>query len=197
MSKKAIYYIGFFAVLILVFFLVVKKWLVANNTISVVQPFSFVNQDGKPVTDKDFEGKVYVAEYFFTNCTGICPRMNANLKQVYERFKDEKDFRILSHTCDPERDSVPQLRKYANTLGVNTSTWIFVTGRKDSLYKAARTSYTLDDPANNLKSIDDVFLHTEFWALVNKKGQVKRIYDGLLQSEVEKMMHDIEGMLKE
>ena len=83
-----------------------------------VQPFSFINQDGKLVTDKDVEGKVYVAEYFFTTCNGICPTMNNNMKRVYEKFKNEKDFLILSHTSDPERDSVSTLKKYADSLGL-------------------------------------------------------------------------------
>lgn len=197
MSKKALLYIGFFAVLIFGFYMVVKKWLVTNTVVSMVRPFTFINQDGQPVTNNDMKGKVYVAEFFFTNCTGICPIMNSNLKTVYERFKNEDNFRILSHTCDPERDSVQQLKRYATAQGVNTSRWIFVTGRKDSLYKAARLSYTLDDPANNLRSIDDDFLHTQFWALVNTKGEVKKIYDGLKPSEVNAMIGDIEDMLKD
>lgn len=197
MSKKGWLYIGFFTVLIIGFFLVVKKWMVRNDTISVVQPFSFTNQDGKQVTDKDMEGKVYVAEYFFTNCTGICPTMNGNMKKVYEKYKGEKDFVILSHTCDPERDSVQQIKKYADSMQVNTSQWIFLTGRKDSLYTMARVSYTIDDPVNNLKNIEDDFLHTQFWALVNRKGEVKKIYDGLKESEVNELITDIEKMLKD
>ena len=80
MSKKAVFYIGFFVALIIIFFLIVRPWIKRNDTISVVQPFSFINQDGKTVTDKDVEGKVYVAEYFFTTCQGICPTMNTNMK---------------------------------------------------------------------------------------------------------------------
>ena len=196
MSKKAMFYIVFFIALITIFFLTVRPWIKRKDTISVVQPFSFVNQDGKMVTDKDVEGKVYVAEYFFTTCRGVCPRLNTNMRKVYERFKDEKDFLILSHTCDPERDSVQQLKKYADSLGVNTSKWIFLTGRKDSLYTTASISYTIDDPANNLKNIDDDFLHTQFWALVNKKGEVKKVYDGLKESEINAMIKEIEKTLK-
>jgi protein SCO1 len=195
MSKKARIYSGFFVTLILIFFLTVKPWIKKKDTISVVQPFSFINQDGKLVTDKDVEGKVYVAEYFFISCTGICPTLNTNMKRVYERFKDQKDFLILSHTCDPERDSVPKLKKYADSLGVNTSQWIFLTGRKDSLYTAARISYTIDDPANNLKNIEDDFLHTQYWALVSKNGEVKKIYDGLKEKEIDAMIKEIEKQL--
>lgn len=197
MSKKGWLYTGFFVVLIAGFYLVVRKWIVRNDTISVVQPFSFVNQDGKIVTDRDMEGKVYVAEYFFTTCPGICPTMNNNMKKVYERFKDEKDFFILSHTSDPQRDSAQQLKKYADSMGVNTEKWIFLTGRKDSLYNTARISYTIDDPANNLRNIEDDFLHTQFWALVDRNGDVKRIYDGLKDDEIDELINDIGRMLKQ
>src|SRR5687768_13884053 len=82
MTKKGIFYIVFFVVLVSLFYIVVRRWIRANDTISVVQPFSFTNQDGKQVTDKDVAGKVYVVEYFFTTCGGICPRMNTNMKRV-------------------------------------------------------------------------------------------------------------------
>jgi len=197
MSKKALLYIGFFAVLVIAFFLVVKQWIVRKDTISVVQPFSFVNQDGQRFTNRDVEGKVYVAEYFFTTCPGICPTMNTNMNKVYQRFKGNKDFLILSHTCDPEQDSASQLKKYADSMQVDTHQWIFLTGRKDSLYTMARLSYTIDDPKNNLRNIDDDFLHTQFWALVNRKGEVKKIYDGLKDEEINELITDIETMLKE
>lgn len=195
MTRKGISYTIFFAVLFIVFYIVVKQWLVKNDAISVVRPFSFVNQDGNRVTEKDMAGKVYVVEYFFTTCTGICPRMNNNMKTVYEEFKAQPDFYILSHTSDPERDSVQKMKKYADSLGVNTAKWIFLTGPKDSLYTAARMSYTIDDPANNMKSVDESFLHTQFWALVNRKGEVKKIYDGLKESEILELKKDIRKML--
>ena len=197
MSRKTVFYIGFFVVLTLIFYLAIAKSIRKKDTISVVQPFAFLNQDGQRITDKDMEGKVYVAEFFFTTCTGICPRMNNNMRTVYDRFKDEKDFRILSYTCDPERDSVAQLKKYSDSLKVNTTKWIFLTGRKDSLYTLARNSYTIDDPANNVNSIDDQFLHSQLWALVNKRGEVKRVYDGLKPSEVDAMMKQIKKLLNE
>ena len=196
MSKKTLVYVGFFVVLIVVFYIAVRPWIKRKDTISVVQPFAFINQDGRTVSQDDVAGKVYVAEYFFTTCPGICPTMNNNLKRVYEKFKGQNDFLILSHTSDPERDSVPVLKHYADSLGVDTKQWIFLTGRKDSLYNTARVSYTIDDPANNLKNIDDDFLHTQFWALVNRNGEVKKVYDGLKESEIKSMMREIEKMLK-
>ncbi|MEO6613744.1 MAG: SCO family protein [Chitinophagaceae bacterium] len=202
MSKKKLFYIGFFVSLALVFYLVLS-FVIPGFTkkstppISYVRPFSFTTQDGQPFTDKDVAGKVYVAEYFFTTCKGICPRMNNNMKLVYEALKEEKDFLILSHTCDPDNDSVAQMKKYADSLGVDTRKWIFLTGRKDSLYNMARVSYTIDDPADNLLNLDDDFMHSQLWALVDKKGDVKKIYDGLKQSEVNQLTRDAKKLLKE
>ncbi len=202
MSKKGRFYTIFFILLTVVFYFALAKAIPGFtkkgvSPISFVRPFAFKNQDGKMVTEKDVAGKVYVAEYFFTTCKGICPKMNNNLKKVYDELKGEKDFLILSHTCDPETDSVAQMKKYADSLGVDTKKWIFLTGRKDSLYNMARVSYTIDDPVNNLKNIDDDFLHTQFWALVDKNGNVKKIYDGLKQSEVKELVKDARRLLKE
>ena len=202
MSKKRLLYIGFFTVLVVGFYFIITRLIPEFSKggvapVSYIRPFAFTNQDGKTITEKDVAGKVFVAEYFFTTCKGICPRMNNNMKQVYERFKDEKDFLILSHTCDPETDSAAKLKHYSDSMGVNTSRWMFLTGRKDSLYTMARVSYTIDDPANNLKNIEDDFLHTQFWALVNRKGDVKKIYDGLKESEVKELIKDAISMMKE
>lgn len=202
MSKKTTFYITFFSILVVVFYLVMNN-LIPGFTkskmtpISTVQPFSFINQDGRLITDKEVAGKVYVAEYFFTTCRGICPKMNNQMRRVYERFRGEKDFLIVSHTCDPQRDSASALKHYADSMGVDTKQWVFLTGRKDSLYNMARYSYKIDDPANNLKSIDEDFLHTQFFALVDRQGDVRKIYDGIKPAEVNDMMKDIERLLQE
>jgi protein SCO1/2 len=124
--------------------------------------------------------------------------MNTNMKAIYDQFKDEQDFMILSHTCNPETDSVPLLKKYADSLKVNNQKWVFVTGRKDSLYLMARTAYLLDDPKNSLEKIEDQFIHTQFFALVDKDGKVRsQIYDGLKANEIEKLKQDIRTLLAE
>lgn len=202
MSKKSIFYSLFFSLLAVGFYFVITAVIpgfgqARANSVSYVQPFSFTNQDGKTITQKDVAGKVYVAEYFFTTCNGICPRLTNNMRKVYDRFKDEPGFLILSHTCDPEIDSAARLKRYADSIGVSTTRWQFLTGRKDSLYRMARLSYKIDDPANNLKSIEDDFLHTQYIALVDKSGDVRKIYDGLKPSELRNMMEDIERLLKE
>jgi len=202
MSRKTIFYIVFFIVLVVGFYVTMSQLVPGFGKsklepIGRLLPFAFINQDGKTVTENDVAGKVFVAEYFFTTCKNICPVMNTNMKTVYDRFKNENGFLILSHTSFPEIDSVTVLKKYADSLQVNTQKWIFLTGRKDSLYKQARYSYKIDDPNNNLIDIKQDFIHSQFFSLVDKKGVVRNIYDGLKPSEVEKMMNEIEILLKE
>jgi protein SCO1/2 len=202
MSRKTIFYIVFFIVLVIGFYVTMSQLVPGFGKsklepISRVLPFAFTNQDGKTVTENEVAGKVFVAEYFFTTCKNICPVMNGNMKTVYDRFKNEKDFLILSHTSFPEIDSVEVLKKYADSLRVDTQKWIFLTGRKDSLYKQARYSYKIDDPNNNLIDISQDFIHSQFFSLVDKKGVVRNIYDGLKPSEVERMMKEIALLLKE
>jgi len=199
--KKTIYYLLFFGILSLVFYGIAVWFIPGYNDrklepISKVAQFQFTNQDGKAFTNKEVEGKVYVAEFFFTTCPGICPMMNDNMKQVYEAYKNEPDFRILSYTCDPKTDSAARLKVYADSMKVNTDKWIFLTGRKDSLYNMARFSYSIDDANNNLNNIEDDFIHSQFWALVNRKGEVMAIYDGLKQKEINGLIKDIKKELK-
>lgn len=202
MSRKRIFYFLFFSGLVLLFFLVMS-WVIPGFTkknippIGTVQPFRFTMQDGKPFTEKDLQGKVAAVHYFFTTCKGICPRMNNNMRAVYEVFKGENKFLLLSHTCDPETDSAARLKLYADSMQVNTARWIFLTGRKDSLYNMARHVYKIDDPANNVTNLESDFLHTQFVALVNKKGAIVKIYDALKPSELKELTADIKDALKE
>ncbi len=146
------------------------------------------------------QGKVCVVNYFFTTCRGICPRMNGNLKQVYDEFKDNPDFMIVSHTSDPETDSSAKLKAYALQMKVDPKkeNWVFLTGRKDSLYQQARDSYLLDDPKNNVTNINDQFLHTQFVALVDKNGNLRgQIYDALKKNDLAQLKDDIKILLTE
>ncbi|MEK0422856.1 MAG: hypothetical protein RLZ95_766 [Bacteroidota bacterium] len=202
MSKKLVVYIVFFTLLLGAFYYFLFKgtdnWKVKMPTLSYVKPFHFTNQDGQIVTDTNLLNKVTVVEYFFTTCKGICPKLNTNMKDVYMLYKDEADFQILSHTCNPETDSVSVLKRYADSLKVDTKKWIFVTGRKDSLYQMARGSYLLDDPKNNVEKIEDQFIHTQFFALVDRNGKVRgKIYDGLKALEVQQLKTDIGRLLKD
>jgi protein SCO1/2 len=202
LSKKWLFYILFFLLLITGFYFTLTRVIpgfgdVRLPVLSYVQPFRFINQDGQAVTEQDLQGKVYVTEYFFTTCPNICPMMNSNMAKVYKRFREEKEFIIVSHTCDPDNDSAVRLHRYADSLGIDTGKWWFLTGRKDSLYNTARTSYLLDDPKNNLQKIEDQFMHTQFFALVDRSGRVRKIYDGLKQSEVDQLIADIPLLMRE
>ena len=228
MKKKMLWiYIGFFAVLLFVFYLFIynehtftdSKLAVINDAIPA---FSFINQDGKTITEKTTADKVYVAEYFFTTCQGICPRMNANMRRVFDAYKNEKDFLILSHTCMPETDTLPLLKAYEQKMingklvrredgsykvekpdtGINTAinnpNWNFVTGDKASLYKMARQGYMIDNgKPDSTQRIEDQFIHTQFFALVDRYGRVRGIYDGLKENEIQKLLGDIKGLLRE
>lgn len=200
MSKKSIFYLLFFTALVFGFYFAISAMIPGYGkkrfpAISKVEPFQFINQDGKPFTDKEMQGKVAVVNYFFTTCTSVCPRMNNNLKSPYEAFKNNPDVLFLSFTSDPQRDSVAKLKWYADSMKVNTARWQFLTGRKDSLYKTARHSFGIDDPENFVSSESVDFLHTQFVALVNRKGEVVKIYDGLKASELASMDDDIKNLL--
>lgn len=227
MTKKLLLYAVFFAVLLGAFYIAVfsdydfskSNLLIRNDN---VQEFSFINQNGKKITNREVEGKVYVAAYFFTTCKGICPKMNANMRRVYDAFKDEPDFMILSHTCMPETDSVPLLKAYesrmingklvkntdgsytidydtASRQAINNLNWNFLTGDKAALYKMARQSYGIDNgKPDSTQLITDQFIHTQFFALVDKAGRVRgMVYDGLNNDEVDNLVNDIKGLLKE
>jgi protein SCO1/2 len=202
MKKQALFYIVFFVALVAGFLFALTRMIpgfgeVKLPVLSYVQPFSFITQDGRRFTEKDTEGKVYVAEYFFTTCKGVCPKMNTNMKKIYEAFNNEKHFLILSHTVDPETDTVGRIKRYADSLGISAERWLFLTGEKDSLYSAARVSYLLDDPKNNNSKIEDQFIHTQFFALVDKNGRVRKIYDGLKSNEIRELTVDIKKLLNE
>ncbi|NML21964.1 SCO family protein [Pseudoflavitalea sp. G-6-1-2] len=158
--------------------------------------FSFVNQYGQTITQKDVAGKVTVVEYFFTTCPGICKVMNKNLGVVYETFKDRKDVCILSHTVNPENDTVQVLNAYAQKMHAEGPVWQFLTGDKEKLYKAARIDYLLavEDPPTN---IADDFIHTEYVALLDKKRRIRGFYDATKEEKVKELIAGIKQLLEE
>lgn len=169
--------------------------------LSYVQDFSFKDQNDTTVSEHNIDGKVYVANYFFTTCKGICPKMNANIGDVFRKFKNDSGFAVISHTSMPETDHVPQLKAYEKMMVGKDTTfaakWYFVTGSKDSLYKMARVSYLLDNDKNNSLNIQDHFIHTQFIALIDKDRRLRGVYDGLKKEELEQLQNDIEKLLKE
>jgi protein SCO1 len=163
----------------------------------VAGAFSFYNQQGKLVTEKDVSNKITVVEYFFTSCTGICPVMNSNLVQVYQLFKDRNDFAILSHTVDPENDSVQVLASYAKKVKASSPNWEFLTGDKRKLYKAARQEYLLAVEDTVAAGSKDDFIHTAYVALLDRKRRIRGFYDATNKKSMEKLTNDIGSLLAE
>ncbi|MCF8339882.1 MAG: SCO family protein [Chitinophagaceae bacterium] len=201
MNRKTIFYLLFFTLLFLCFYAVITHYTDFAKpklpSINTVRTFNFTRQDGKIISEKELIGKTYIANYFFTTCNGICPKMNHNMQNLFEQLKGDKNFMILSHTVDPERDSVQRLKHYADSLQAPINQWWFLTGSKQSLYKVARESYLLDDPKNSSKNIEEQFLHTQFFALVDKNGVVRGIYDGLKKDELKQLVIDTQLLLSQ
>jgi len=163
----------------------------------IAGPFAFTNQDGHTITEKDVQGKVQVVEYFFTTCPGICKVMNNNLSKVYEALKDDDDCIILSHTVDPETDTVTVMKAYAQKLKAEAPSWQFLTGNKDDLYRMARQEYllALEDTVNTNKETD--FIHTEYVTLLDKNRRIRGFYDATNEASMEKMIKDIRKLEQE
>ncbi len=159
----------------------------------VAGSFSFTNQNGELISEKTVADKVTVVEYFFTSCPSICPVMNENLKDVFEKFRSDTSFVILSHTVDPERDSNTVLNKYAKRYGATAPGWEFLTGNKDSLYKTASRDYLLSATDGGSAN----FIHTQYVALLDKKRRIRGFYDGTNKETISKLESDIKQLLKE
>lgn len=160
-----------------------------------ISDFSFTDQSGKQVSQDDFKDKIYIADFFFAKCEGICPIMSTQMQRVHDRFSSNDRVRFLSHTVKPEEDSVPVLAEYAKTHGANPSVWHFVTGDKKELYKMARESYLVTVSEGNGGPED--FVHTQFFAMVDPQRRIRGYYDGTDSLEVNKLIYDLEILLKE
>ncbi len=163
-----------------------------------VASFSFVNQDGKTITNDDVKGKICVVEYFFTTCKGICPKMNENMQQVYKAYLGNDRVVILSHTVDPIRDSVKAMKEYSLRFGADAKKWMFLTGDKKQLYDMARYSYLISAQDDTVGvSVDQDFIHDKQYSLVDGYGRIRGFYDGLDQKSIDKLISDINLLLKE
>jgi protein SCO1/2 len=160
-----------------------------------IAPFKFIDQQGDTVTNKTFESKIYVANFFFTICPGICPKMTNNLQQVANAFKN-KPILFISHSVTPDIDSVAQLKKYAQDHQINNLQWHLVTGNKQEIYSLARQSYFVEQEIG-FDYTTQQFLHTEHFILVDQQGHLRGIYKGTLQLEVNRLIEDINLLLKE
>lgn len=159
-----------------------------------VGDFSLVNQDSVVVTNETLDGKIYIADFFFTSCPTICPKMKTQLLRVYEKIKGSEDVSILSHTIDPDYDSVVVLKEFAFNLGVKSPTWQFVTGEKDSIYSLAETYLVLADEDPDAPG---GYMHSGAFLLVDKERRIRGVYDGTVPEQVNILIKDIDLLRKE
>ena len=165
-----------------------------------VRPFAFLNQEGDTITEKNIKDKVVVVEYFFTTCKGICPKMNENMSKVYQAFRSDNNMVILSHTVDPERDSVSVMKAYSLRFDADPKHWMFLTGSKKALYDQAYYSYMMTAVDERNTNIDEDFIHTQKFVLVDKKGRLRmrlnkageaKAYDGTDEKSVAQLIDDV------
>lgn len=172
-----------------------REFVNGDTVYHTIQPFRFVDQDSTVITRENVDGKVYVADFFFTSCRTICPVMKTQMLRVYEQFKDDPQIIILSHTIDPEYDTVGLLKDYAERLGVSANTWHFLTGNKDSIYTIAEKSYFAT--AMEDSSEPDGFIHSGAFILVDGKQRIRGMYDGTKENDVDRLIKDIGRLKKE
>lgn len=169
--------------------------ITADTIYHTIPDFSFTNQDGKTVTQETFKDKIYIADFFFTTCPTICPIMKTQMLRVYEKYKENPDVLILSHTIDPTYDTVEVLHEFADRLGVSSDTWHFVTGEKEKIYDIGQNSYMVtarEDPEE-----PGGYLHSGAFLIVDKQRRIRGIYDGTKPDKVDILMQDVDRLLKE
>jgi len=166
---------------------------VTDTVYQTIPPFKFINQYGDSISNKNLEGQIYVADFFFTTCPSICPVMHRNMLDVYNAFKNTSDFKIISYTIDPKHDSVPELKKYADKLGITGNSWWFLQGKKEDTYKLSE-SYLVRKPQEDAKQL---FIHDGSFLLIDKQKRVRGAYDGTDPKQVSKMIDDIKTLQAE
>lgn len=159
-----------------------------------IAQFSFVNQVGDTISNADVSGKVYVADFFFTTCPTICPVMKKEMLRVHEKFKDNPNFKILSHSIDPTHDTQEVLKDYAEKLGItDASTWNFLTGDQEKIFEMGQTSYLTTAMADQMEP--GGFLHSGAFLLIDQQGRIRGVYDGTKSDQVDRLINDIPKIL--
>ncbi|MBT8292267.1 MAG: SCO family protein [Eudoraea sp.] len=167
----------------------VDRSLQDMNANHKIGPFSLINQNGDTITEKNYEGKIYVADFFFTRCPTICPVMTNNMEKLQTEFLNDADVKLLSLSVTPEYDSVPVLYNYASKNGALDTKWNITTGSKRHIYELARKNYfaVVDQGDGGLQD----FIHTPNFVLVDKEKQIRGIYDGTKDQEITRLIKDI------
>lgn len=160
-----------------------------------IDAFKLIDQQGRPFSNENLKGKIYVADFFFANCMDICPVMTGQMELVYRAFENNPEVCFVSHTVDPARDTVEALAAYARRHNAAYGKWYFLTGEKASIYKLARQSYLLSATSGDGGSAD--FVHTQNFALIDTLRRIRGIYDGTDSTDIEKLIADIRELRKE
>lgn len=160
-----------------------------DSTEHKIADWKFVDQNGQILSQKDLDDKIYVADFFFTTCEGICPKMSTQMERVARQFKGTELIHFLSHTVKPSEDSVSVLKAYADFHNADPKQWHFVTGDKKDIYEMARTSYLC--AASEGDGGPDDFVHTQFFTLIDQDRRIRGFYDGTDSVEVNKLIDDI------
>lgn len=161
-----------------------------------IADFSFLNQDSTLISQKKIEGKIHIANFIFTSCGSICPKMTTNLKIVNDSLKNHSDIVLLSYSVTPWIDTPDILKKYKASNEITNPNWHFLTGSKNDIYRLARKSYFAEEDIGFSKDSTE-FLHTEHFILVDKTKRIRGIYNGTLSLEMQQMVDDIKTLEKE
>jgi len=161
-----------------------------------IPDFSLTDQDGQTITEATFDGKIYVTDFFFTSCPGICKRMTQNMARLQDRFSAYDDVLLLSHSVTPDVDDVARLAEYATEHGVQSGKWHLVTGDRGLIYRLGRRAYFVDEDQGREAS-DDEFLHTENFVLVDRNRHIRGIYNGLNTASLQQLVKDVEYLRSE
>lgn len=168
---------------------------VYDTAYHTIPDFKFVNQDSSWVTQDTFDGKIYVADFFFTSCPTICPTMKTQMLRIYKAFENQNDVSLLSHSIDPTHDSVAVLKSFADRLGVSSSKWHFVTGNKKAIYDIGQKSYLVS--AQEDEEAAGGFIHSGAFILIDKQKRIRGYYDGTEEKEVDRLIKDIKLLLSQ
>lgn len=166
------------------------------NNFHHIKQFTLTNQNGKSVTEKTVDGKICVVDFFFTTCPGICRKMTKNMLLLQDAFEGDSDVLLLSHTVTPERDSVGQLKAYAEIKGIKDKNWHLLTGDRKLIYDLGRNYYFAEEDLGVGKDEHD-FLHTENFILIDQNRRIRGIYNGLNKNDIEQIIADIKTLKKE
>ncbi len=170
------------------------KWKV-DSVYHTITPFKFTNQNNKPISEKDVKGKIYVADFFFTRCGSICPKMSSQLTRVQNAFKDNQGINILSFSIDPEHDSVEVLKNYANQYKAIDGQWHFLTGTKDDIYKLGVKGFKIS--VGDGKEVTPDYFHSSRLILIDREGRIRGYYNGVSRDDVDKLILEIKVLLQE